>query len=244
MRRDGPDAFFAQQNADGSLIARKNHWLDTAPELCLAASEHTEKLVGEVWSLAKTWGQIPNGLSCSVENLGRNWEADFILLNAADFTVAGGCACFPSSWNLQESTGKTLAEVNGIVPDLTPQLGPKIERFLKRIPEGQAFLRENWGLTRTAHLNYHPALKRECLDESVSSSEVYLRIEHQSFVRLPSGVLLGVRIEPVALTELIEKFPETARRLRNQLATMPDAVAIYKSLDAAIPRIVELLADV
>lgn len=241
MRRDQPSAFFDQRDLSGALLKNRNHWLDTSPELCLANATNGDQLVSDVWNLAEQWGHVEPQADRSLENLGRQWEADFILLNSADFKMAGGCVCFPSSWNLQESTGKSLGEVHGTVPLLTEQIGDKIDRFLHKIPDGQAFLRRNWGLTRSPHLNYHPALKRPQMDVTVTMSDVYLRIEHQAFVRLPSGVLLGVRIEPVNLKQVIEEAPQTARRLRVQLKTMPDEVAIYKGLDQAIPRIVELL---
>ena len=243
MRRDDPGAFFARQDQGGALLARRNHWLDTAPDLCLSVSDKGKKLVEETWQMAADWNQVS---ACGenlhdAKSLARKWEADFILLDSVTFTLAGGCVCFPSSWNLQESTGRTLDSVHGVVPNLTEQIGDKINRFLKKLSPGQVFLRENWGLTRTDHLNYHPALKRERLDESATLEEVFLRIEHQAFVKLPSGILLGVRIEPVRLDVLIEEAPETASRLSRQLATMPAEVAAYKSLDRAVTHISDLI---
>ena len=44
---------------------------------------------------------------------------------------------------------------------------------------------------------------------------------------------MGIRIEPVPIPEVIEKAPETARRLAGQLRTMPTEVAEYKSLASA-----------
>ncbi|MEM1296808.1 MAG: heme-dependent oxidative N-demethylase subunit alpha family protein [Verrucomicrobiota bacterium] len=243
MRRDAPESFFDRQDTSGSLFQRRHHWLDTAPELCLASSKAGEPMVAEAWEQALQWGQIDDQSQRDLKGLGRQWEVDFILLDSATFSLAGGCVCFPSSWNLQESTGKTLAEVHGVVPHLTEQIGAKIDRFLQRLAPGQSFLRENWGLTRTHHLNHHPALNRPRLDATVSASEVFLRIEHQAFIRLPSGVLMGLRIEPVRLDRLMNQAPETAQRLHRQLSTMPQDVATYKSLSPeARARIVTLLA--
>ncbi len=242
MRRDEPGSFFSRHDPSGHLLARRNHWLTTRPELCLATTEWIEPLVDETWKLALEWGQVLESEGgMTLENLARQWEADLIFLDSETFTLAGGCVCFPSNWNLQESTGRTLGEVHGRVPGLTEQIGEKIDRFLQKLPAGQAFLRENWGLTRTNHLNYHPQLNRPRLDENVALDEVFLRIEHQAFVRLESGVLLGVRIEPVSLMTLLNEFPETASRLRRKLETMPEDAAVYKGLERARSRIVTML---
>ena len=243
MRREEPGAFFARQDATGSLLSRRNHWLDETPERCLSTSPLMDAITEDLWDLALSWYQVEKNGERTLENLSRQWEADLILLDTETFRVAGGCVCFPSSWNLQEATGKTLSEVHAVVPGLSDELGPKIERFLRKLPPGQTFLRENWGMTRSGHLNYHPALERARLDESVTLSEAFLRIEHQAFLRLPTAVLLGVRIEPVSLANLIVRHPETAARLRRQLETMPDEVAHYKSLEAGIPKITELLRE-
>lgn len=241
MRRDEAGAFYRSHDPSGELLRKRREWLDRAPELCVVSSNAGERLANEAWNQAVEWGLVKDEPERSIEGLGRRWEADFIFLDAETFRLAGGCVCFPSSWSLQESVGRSLEEVHDLVPGLNPAIGDKIRRFLERLAPGQAFLRENWGMTRTGHLNYHPSLGRERLDETVSLGEVFLRIEHQVFSRLPTGVMMGVRIEPVSLENLIERSPETARRLRRQLETMPTEVAVYKGLDRAIDRIVELI---
>lgn len=234
LRRGGPGSFFARQQNPSPLLKRRNTWLDRSPELCFALAAGFQSLVEDAWNQAKDWGQLGEESEPTLESIGRHWEADFLLLDSATSVVAGGCVCFPSSWSLQESTGKTLDEVHGIAPGLTEQIGDKIHRFLMRLPRGQVFLRENWGLTRTDHLNYHPELDRPRIEGAVPLDTVYLRIEHQAFVRLPGGVLLGLRIDPVSVEEVVGQAPETARRLAGQLATMPDDVARYKGLREAV----------
>lgn len=244
MRRDGPAAFFARQDSSGRLLQRRNHWLDRFPDLCLSSPPPMHAITPDLWSLALDWSQVAEaGNDRSLGALSRQWEADLILLDVETFRVAGGCVCFPSSWSPGEATGKTLAEVHSVVPGLNESLGEKIGRFLGRLSSGQIFLRENWGLTRTDHLNYHPALQRPRLSASPALEEAYLRIEHQAFLRLPRAVLLGVRIEPVKLSDLVARHPETARRLRRQLETMPTAVADYKGLREALPGLVTLLPE-
>ncbi len=183
MRGEEPEAFFARMEPDGRLLARRVEWLDRAPELCLAITDRAHPLVEDCWELARSWGQVERGAGADAEALGRRWEADFILLDGESFVLAGGCVCFPSSWDLQEATGKTLDQVHAVVPRLNDQVGDRIDRFLRGLNPGRAYLRENWGLTRTGERNYHPALGRARIDGGVTLDEVFLRIEHQAFVR-------------------------------------------------------------
>jgi hypothetical protein len=108
-----------------------------------------------------------------------------------------------------------------------------IKRFLEKLEPGKSYCRENWSFTRSDALDYHPDLNRQRLDETLSLDEVYLRIEHQLFTGLSDGVLMGIRIETTPLKELAENT-EVWKILREKLETMPDDVARYKSMDAAI----------
>jgi hypothetical protein len=105
---------------------------------------------------------------------------------------------------------------------------------LEKLEPGKSYCRENWSFTRSDALDYHPDLNRQRLDETLSLDEVYLRIEHQLFTGLSDGVLMGIRIETTPLKELAENT-EVWKILREKLETMPDDVARYKSMDAAIP---------
>lgn len=241
--RQGAKSFFSETAAADSPQKERLHWLDTAPELCLASSPKGDALIQDCWKLAADWEMLPTPVSeGKLIDLGCFWEPDFILLDGATFTLAAGCVCMASSWDLQDSVGKTLDEIHGRVPGLNRSIGHSITRFLERIPADQSFYRENWSLTRSNHLNYHPALQRPRLNSSISPNEINLRIEHQSFVKIPHGVLMGIRINPIALTELSDE-PEILQGLHQQLSTMPEEVAIYKGLDAGIAKVIEVISD-
>ncbi|MEM7600745.1 MAG: heme-dependent oxidative N-demethylase subunit alpha family protein [Verrucomicrobiota bacterium] len=241
MRGGSPDVFFEERDASGALLREKNHWLDTLKEHCLIETETSNGFGAQLWSLAKEWGQLERREEETLESLSRTWEADLIFLDAETFQVAGGCVCFPSSWSLEEATGKSLETVHGVVPGLNEALGDKVRRFLDKLAPGKAFHRANWGMTRSDDLNYHPVLQRPRLDETVTWSELYLRLEHQAFLRVESGIVLAVRIEPISLETLSLDSSDILLNLRSQLATMPKAVACYKGLEAAIPRMLQLI---
>ena len=244
MRRKPREEFFAPQDESGEVLEQRRQLLNSRPDLYTATTETGKRLLLECWDLAEKWGQLSDPRKTpGFVSLGCQWEADFILMDAESTDLVGACVCFPSSWNLQKSVGVSLFEVHGRVPGLNETIGDKIKTFLERMPPEQAFFRENWGLTRTAELNYHPELKRSPLDSMIDKHSIFLRIEHQAIVKLPSGILLGVRIEPVGFPDLVERSPGTARNLLRKLETMPPEVASYKSLDRGIEGAQVILRD-
>ena len=80
------------------------------------------------------------------------------------------------------------------------------------------------------------------MDESLTLDEVFLRIEHQLFTGIPSGVLMGIRIEVCPLRELATDS-EVWRCAAETLRSMPADVAEYKSMDTAIPRLLEVMNE-
>jgi hypothetical protein len=148
--------------------------------------------------------------------------------------LLGGCVCFPSSWSLEEKMGRPLDFIHRVVPGLNEQLGKPIAQFLRRMTPDIAWLRANWGLSRSAELNQHPRRALPRLDATVQPDEVWLRVEHQALVALPTtgGVLFGIRVMVHSLTE-VKRDPDAARGLHRALQTMPEAMAIYKGIAPA-----------
>ena len=229
MRKGDAREFFASHDASGEILAERRKWLDVLPEECCVLSAEGEKVLRETWDLALSWNQVSETSERSLDDLGRQWEADFLLMDRDTMTLAGGCVCFASSWNLQHGSGKSVFEVHELVPRLNPQIGEKIDKFLRQLAPGQAFCRENWGVTRSAELNYHPELKREPIDDSVRLEDTFLRVEHQLFTAVPSGVVMGIRVETCPMADL--RADSVAwQNVTRQLRTMPADVAAYKGL--------------
>jgi hypothetical protein len=173
------------------------------------------------------------------------WEPDFLLLCLgpdAAVRLVGGCVCFPSSWSLEEKIGKPIELVHDVVPGLNSSIGPQIHSFLTKLKPDIAWLRSNWGLSRSPELNQHPSRNLHRLDETVSLEDVWLRIENQALVALPlsKGVLFGIRLDIRPLATVCQN-QEFARRLARALRTMPEEMARYKGLDRARARLLTLL---
>jgi len=240
MRQGHAEVFFARQDESGGLLRAKRRSLDEHPERYVALMPGSEGLVDEVWKVAQALGHVeePADGVKDLESLARVWEADLLVMDRESKKVAAAAVCCPSSWDPAGAVGNTLDDVHGLVPRLNPQIGVMINRFLEKVSPGKSYCRENWSFTRTADLDYHPAVGRRRLDESVTLEELFLRVEHQLFTGIPGGVLMGIRIEVCPLKDLAadaEVWRFTAEKIR----TMPEDVAGYKSMDAAIEKMLQ-----
>jgi hypothetical protein len=240
LERGEPARFFRSHTGDDALLAQRQKILTDHPERHSVLLPEGEPLLAEFARLLADWGT-----AAKPPTLGQDLAPDFLLLapNAAGMPVLlGGCVCFPSSWAFEEKVGRPLDWIHAVVPTLNKKLGEKARGFLTKMPVGQAWLRANWGLTASPALNQHPALGLPVLTPDIGLGDVWFRIERQALVALPEtgGILFGIRLEVFPLAEV--RANEPARLgLLEALQTMPDAIADYKNLTAARPRLIELL---
>jgi hypothetical protein len=257
LRRGSAAEFFRPTVQHDALVEERSHWLHAEPQTYSAFLPESEALLDECFWLARDWEGITTEQHASLvtiretqergRRLGEIWEPDFLLLRpdaAERFQLVGGCVCFPSSWSLAEKMGHPLEFIHGPVPGLNAQLGRSIDSFLAKLAPGTAWLRHNWGLSRSPELNQHPSRPLPRLEDSVALSEVWLRVERQALVALPAsgGVLFGIRISMHSLVE-VKKDATVAERLARALRTMPTEVAAYKGLTTARERVADLLGQ-
>jgi len=257
LQRGSPEDFFRPTAAQKSILDERRHWLRTEPHDYHALLPEGASLLDECLDLARDWQSVAAEHHHQITDaadpqercrqLAEIWEPDFLLLRAdseGKFRLLGGCVCFPSSWSLAEKIGQPIHFIHGPVPGLNAQLGRSIDSFLAKLVPGQAWLRHNWGLSRSPELNQHPARALPRLDASVSLDQTWLRVEHQLLVALPrsEGVLFAIRIAMHPLAE-VTRAPEIATNLARALRTMPEPVTTYKGLGTARERLVELLMN-
>ncbi len=244
FERAAPGGFFRPTPGHDELVAQRRHWLNTTPERHAALLAEGVPLLDEAIDLARAWATVAPDFPSTSNGpeqrwsrclaLGTIWEPDFLLLKTDPGHAArlvAGIVCFPSSWSLEEKIGHPIAAIHGVVPGLNDALGSQIDSFLAKLRPGMAWLRHNWGLSRSAELNQHPARGLPRLDPDVKPEEVWLRVEHQALVALPqtNGTLFGIRIAIHPLSEIRENHL-LASGLARALRTMPEAVVAYKGL--------------
>lgn len=251
MERGDPAGFFAPTDRHDELLEERRRWLKENRETHAVLLPEGAALLKETRALALEWGCGPemdsdDAASMSdLLNLASHWESDFLLLKPTDEAMpilVGGSVCFPSSWSLQEKMGKSIDFIHGVVPGLNESIGHKVRNFLNRLRPGVAWLRANWGLSRSPELNQHPKRKLPRFAVDTALEEVWLRVERQALVALPEsgGALFGIRVESTPLSE-IKTDPQAAAGLAKDLETMPETMATYKNIHRIRGRIVEWL---
>jgi len=235
-----PADFFRNVEGDRLLELRRQA-LDSSVSDYLQAIRHEG-----IWLAVQDFvnGLEPGADTASIDNLGRSWEPDFVILDrVTPHQVRGGCVCFPSGWSLREKIAKSLFLTHAPVPGLNDDLGANISKLLSRIEAGQFFQRTNWGLTGTAELDQHPRHNIPAIAPGADPQRVYLRIEWQVLTAISGAALLfGIRVFHVPVEE-VKSSSELGSRLARNLETMPDAVAQYKRLDQCRGWLVKYLRE-
>lgn len=223
------------------LLNERRRLLADEPDRYAPWSAEADPVLGEALDLFG--GGLPEGLSGGGRGgairLAGGWEPDFVLLrqtDAAGFRMIGGCVCDPSWWSPSEKLGLTLREIHAPVPTLNAELGARIDRFVDRLPSGETYVRENWGVAAVPDRNLHPARNRPRLVAGTPLESCWLRVEYQAFRALPRtrGLLFVIWLQVYPMSVVLAE-PNVAAAFRRQLASMPLAIAEYKGLGPVIP---------
>jgi dimethylamine monooxygenase subunit A len=168
-------------------------------------------------------------------------EEDFILFekhDGAEIMTAASNA-YTSSGRIVSCVGRDMRYAHDPVPGLNEQLGPRIDRVMANVKAGAPVVRFNWFVTAISsrlfpqgwhHANVTAAedLSRSLVaDPSGAGDKLWLRVERQTFVRLPQtgalafGIhtysdplssLAGDRDSLVAIHRLIGEYSEDRLR--------------------------------
>ena len=149
--------------------------------------------------------------------------------------LTGAILCFPTRWSLAEKLGKQLMRVHEHVPGYAERLGGPVERFFSSLRDGKLAQRLNWSVIDDDALYQVSGKGRSDLDGGISAlnalQRLYLRVERQSFRRLPESraVAFGIRIHQTRL-DRVAAAPGEAARLSAALQALPVDLARYKSV--------------
>lgn len=175
-----------------------------------------------------------------MEYITRQSQGDFCLLDQRDndLWMDAGMATTQADWSLDFDIGMSFMEWHAPVP-LAHQMGifDRALKFMTNIRVGQPARRFNWTMTVNPRLdtspeNYHKwGADRTSVTAENVGSKVFLRVEVQSFWRLPrsNALLFPIRCYLIALDELVT-IPKWARRLHRVLKMLPQELAEYKGL--------------
>jgi len=184
-----------------------------------------------------------NTLACEpLDWIGRQVQEDLVLLSPdASATFVGGHLCFANGWAISDKLGKPFLEVHQRTPRATM---PSVEtgaRFLETLKPGRSFWRMSWNFKLSDQMDmttrHKPAYKVDFarrapqLTPQDVGDAVFIRIERQTFTRLPrsQGILFGIHTYNSSVASEAA-YPHRARSILNVLRGAPQDVKDYKAM--------------
>jgi len=226
-----PDVFSLTKNGD------KWHWINKALNI-------DEKF---------TFGDASTLPYEPMEYITRQSQGDFCILDQRDnnLWMDAGMVTTQADWSLDFDIGMNFMEWHGPVP-LAHQMGvfERALKFMLNLQHGHPVRRFNWTMTINPRLdtspeNYHKwGPDRTTVTPENVGEKVHLRVELQSFFRLPrsNAIVFPIRCYLISMQELVT-VPKWARRFHRVLKGLRPELADYKGLTRYRPTVVEWLSQ-
>ena len=174
--------------------------------------------------------------------MGRQVQEDLVLLSDdTGATFAGGQLCFANGWAISDRLGKSFLEVHRRTPLTTMPSVDMGARFLPLLKQGRTYWRMSWNFKLSDQMDmttkHKPAYKADFASRApkLTAQEVgpavFIRIERQTFTRLPRSnyVLFGIHTYNSSVAEEAAD-PHRARRILKVLQEAPRDVKDYKAI--------------
>jgi hypothetical protein len=188
-----------------------------------------------------------------MEYVTRQCQGDFCLLDQRDdnLWMDAGIVTTQADWSLDFDLGMNFLEWHGPVP-LAHEMGvfDRALKYLLNLQQGRPVRRLNWTMTINPRLdtspeNYHKwGIDRASVTPENVGEKVHLRVELQSFFRLPrsNAIVFPIRCYLASLEDLVT-VPGWGQRLHRVLTSLPDELAEYKGLSMYRETAVQWLAQ-
>lgn len=195
--------------------------------------------VGDALRVAALGEEVPlSGPEMApLERAARLVQEDLCLMEpaAGSWRLSAGAVCFPTRWDLGSKLGQALDRIHDPVPGFRERLARPVGRFFDHLKVARPVWRLNWSLMDDPAL-FQPGghgrkTANPALDGDNAGEAIWLRVERQTLRLLPGSgaIVFTIRIHRWPLRVLADR-PEAARRLRQAIDTMPEALQQYKSV--------------
>jgi len=176
-----------------------------------------------------------------LEYITRQAQGDFCVLDErqGNLWMDAGIVTTQADWSLDFDIGMNFFEWHAPVP-LAHELGifERALKYMLSVQIGAPARRLNWTMTVNPRLdtspeNYHVwGPENTHITEENVADKLYLRIELQSFWRLPrsNALLFPIRCYLLSMRDL-STVPKWATRMHRVLKSLPPELSTYKGLD-------------
>ena len=135
------------------------------------------------------------------------------------FVLVAASLCSPSYWSLLDKLEQPLDVIHANVEGLNDRIGPRMQSFFERLPQGRVFQRRNW----FAHNDSEPFHPRYVGEISVPAEDLVIRSERQTLTKLNGDVVLFTIHVIFAPLADIRRHPAAQRSLLEATATWSPA---------------------
>lgn len=129
--------------------------------------------------------------------------------------LAAAAMCFPASWKLSEKIMQPMSVIHKPVDEFTDNIGKRVERMFSMMRPDQDMWRANWLIYNDPNL-YQPRRASESRPKD-SSKEQWVRVERQSFCKLPNtkAIIFGIHTYLVPFSCLTDNQKVTLGNIIN-----------------------------
>ncbi|MBD2756504.1 heme-dependent oxidative N-demethylase family protein [Spirosoma validum] len=185
----------------------------------------------------------PNSLPLPpLDWVGQQVQEDLIILSAdGTASLVAGQLCFPNGWCLDDKFGQTFLGIHRPAPSMVQPTLQAAHKLLERIPEHRPIWRASWNFKitdqldmstkYTADYNDNLAKLAPTLTADTIGDQLFIRIERQTFTRLPNSgaVLFGIHTYQNSLASEAADS-DRAQRMLGTLRTTPSEMLAYKAI--------------
>ena len=188
-----------------------------------------------------------------LEYITRQAQGDFCVLDEREgnLWMDAGMITTQADWSLDFDIGMNFFEWHAPVP-LAHEKGifKRALKYLLAVQQSNPARRLNWTMTVNPRLDTSPEHYHRWGPENTHitpenvADKLYLRIELQSFWRLPrsNGMLFPIRCYLLSMRDLTT-VPKWATRFHRVLSTLPPEISSYKGLDNFRQTAIDYLAE-
>ncbi|MVM29077.1 DUF3445 domain-containing protein [Spirosoma sp. HMF4905] len=174
--------------------------------------------------------------------VGRQVQEDLLILSA-DGTAAlvAGQLCFPNGWCMDDKIGQTFLGIHRPAPTMVQPTMQAAHKLLEHIPAHRPIWRASWNFKITDQLDlstkYSAGYNNELahlaptLTSSTVGDQIFIRIERQTFSRLPrsGAILFGIHTYQNTLANEAADI-DHAKKILGTLQTTPRDMLDYKAI--------------
>lgn len=182
-------------------MAYRRELMETRRDVVFQSTDAAEAASAELRDIIRDEAEcFENGGGSSLLEAASNAQEDLCILQKQGnhHVLTAAVMCFPSSWDVRQKIGRSIASIHGPVPEFT-DVSHTVERMLSAIRIEQPLGRANFLIYTDPEL--HQPRGEGIAKPIVPKAPRYIRVERQTFRRLPETLAVVFAIHTYIVPE-------------------------------------------